>query len=243
MDKLRPLLIALARHTSIPAAVDDDGRDVSAHYPAVGWVTGAAAAATFAIVSIALPDIVFAPLAAAAASLAIALAFTGARHEEQLRAFAASTAMARSGDAAQTFAAALLTLVLLAKAALLALLASRSPAVVLVVLLCAQVLSRLWPLVLQQQAVTGPKDLHLPFSNRRGWAVALLWTLPTLPLALLIHGFFWYLLGLLASGLALLFVRKLVGAEAADARGAAGTAQQLCELAFYFGAAIGLAVR
>ena len=240
MDRMQPVLMALSRYTSIPPAVEDDGRDVAAHYPSVGWVTGAAAAASFALVSIALPDIVFAPLVAAAISIAVGIAFTGARHEDSFGRFAASSRAAITG-APQTFATAMVLLALLAKAAFLAMFASRSPTVVLVIIICAQVLSRVWPLTLEADEAT--KAPHLDFANRRGWALCIVWALPTLPLALLAHGFIWYALGLLVSGLALLAVRKFVRAGAAAAEPAFGAAQLMSEFGFYLGAAIGLMLR
>lgn len=232
-------------------------RASAAHFPGVGWLVGIAACVAFAVVSLALPNGPFTPLAAAVGCTMATALLTGAFHEDGL----ADTADGLGGSAEReralaimkdsrlgSYGALALMLVLLGKVALLAVLASYSPAAVLAALLAAHVLSRFWPLLIIRrlphvgdEAGSKSKPLADRIEARALW-VAGAWCAVPLALAAFVQGIAFVAAGLAASGLVLLamlrwFKRRLQGFTG-DGLGAT---QQLGELAFYLGAAISLA--
>ena len=125
MNFLHPYLHAVQRFTRLratailapaPGAGTGLQEADTAHFPGVGWLVGLAACVVFAAFAVLLPDSAYAPLVAAVASTAATLLLTGGVHE--------------SGLAAVTDEKTL-TLTLLAKVALLALLAAQAPVAVL----------------------------------------------------------------------------------------------------------------
>lgn len=226
------------------------------HFPGVGWVAGLLACTVFALLGLALPDSPYAPLAAAVGCTIATLWLTGAAHEKALARKAdqlgigkdANTGMiARPSGQAGLDGGLVLGLTLAGKLALLAVLAAQSPAAVLAALLAAQTISRFWPLLLPRHlplmsaSSTAPAHPLEVRMGHRALGLAALWCLPPLAIAAWAGGVPFTLLGVLLSGLALWGVqaflrRRLKGydGESLDA------SQQVCELAFYLGAAIGL---
>ena len=140
MQFIREFLLAIQFFTRIPitgALADWVGfspdmlRASAAHFPAVGAVVGAVAAAVYALLATLLPDTAYAPLVAAALSTVATVLLTGGFHEDGLADVAdglgGSTDKSRSLDIMKdsrvgAFGAMALVLALLAKVALLALL-------------------------------------------------------------------------------------------------------------------------
>lgn len=262
---LRHYLLAVQYFTRVPVTgtlaawvgfTPDMLRASAPHFPGVGWLVGMAAAVTFAVLSLLLPDTTMTPLAAAVGCTVATVLLTGAFHEGGLAALAdglaggaeRERALAPVKDSRLGVDGALaLLLALAAKITLLGVLAARSPGAVLTVLLAAHTVSRFWPLVLVHTlphigdagASSRPLADHI---ERRALAVAAAWCIVPLALMALTHGAGFMLAALAASGLALWGIRRLLARRlqgfTADGLGAA---QQVCELAFYLGAAVAIA--
>ena len=233
-------------------------RASTAHFPGVGWLVGLLACTVFALLGSTLPDSPFAPLVAAVGCMAATAWLTGGSHEDGL----AAVADGLGGSAGRiealeimkdshlgAYGGLALALALMAKVSLLAVLASQSPAAVLTALLAGHVLSRFWPLVLVRTlpyigdatAANGK-----PLADRidsRDLGIAGAWCIVPLAVALLVQGPAFAIIAILFSGLALLWLRRLFVRRLEGFTGEClGAAQQLCEIAFYLGAAIALGV-
>lgn len=266
MSFLRQYLIAVQCFTRMPVTgalaqwvgfSPDMLRASAVHFPGVGWIVGLVACAAFAVIGLMLQEAAFAPLAAAVGSTIATVLLTGAAHEDEMvRAVEALARDATGTDASAatttghlgTYGALGLVLVVLAKISLLAVLASQSPAAVLLALFAAHVVSRFWPLVMLRtinssenaNASDGPPGAGI---GNAQLGIAAAWCLVPLAVALLIQGLAFVLMSVLFSGLALwalktLFARKLQGLTDE----CMGATQQACEIAFYFGAAIAWSV-
>jgi adenosylcobinamide-GDP ribazoletransferase len=245
---LRPYLLAVRHFTRVPVSgalaqwmgPDADPAPASAaHYPGVGWLVGIVACAAFAIVGLLLPDVAFAPVVAAIASMAATLMLTGGAPENGL--VRSADALARDPQV-RTTGVLLLVMTVVAKAALLALLAGGSPAAVMAALLAAQVMSRFWPALLARGLRFIGERTH-PMAQPvppRGLAIAGAWCLPALGIAWLAGGPAFMLVGVGVSALALLWLRRLYERRLQGFDDdALGAMQQVGELAFYLGCAIG----
>ena len=226
----------------------------AAHFPGVGLLAGMAACVVFALVSLGLPDVAASPLAAAVACTVATALLTGGRQEDRLA--HAAEGLAAGRDPARVLAimgephlgshgALALLLVLAGKLALLAALADTSGAGVLTALLAGHVVSRFWPLllayVLPAMDEPGGADPLAPAPQPRGLQVAALWCVLPLLLMALADGIGFALVSLAFSalawwGLRQWFARRLQG-RSADCLGAT---QQVCEVAFYLGAAFSI---
>lgn len=216
------------------------------------------ACTVFALLGLALPDSPYAPLAAAVGCMAATAFLTAGAHENGLVRTMQGLAAGRPRETVlaamkepRTDSAGVLTLFLTlsAKVSLLAVLASQSPAAVLVAILVAQVVSRFWPLwvarTLPYLGDEGAADARL-LSERidvRGLAVAAAWTSAALAIGWLAQGFSFVLMAVLVSGLAWWWIRTTLARRLQGFTGESLDAtQQLCEIGCYLGAAIGLAV-
>lgn len=243
-------------------------RASTAHFPGIGVLVGAAAAAVYALLLALLPDTTFTPLVAAVLSTVVTVLLTGGFHEDGL----ADVADGLGGSHERTraldimkdsrvgaFGAMALMLALLAKVSLLALLGSVDgvPAgwteapfggwYICAALLAGHVVSRGLPLLLiywlphvGDTAASKSKPLAEQITQGR-LLFAFIWcfvVLATVSFALdamnLIVASSFAVLALLWMGR--LFRRRLQGFTG-DCLGAA---QQVCEIAFYFGLAISL---
>lgn len=241
---VRHYLLAVQSFTRVPVRgsladwigfTPDMLRASAPHLPGVGWLVGMAACVTFAVLSLALPDGPQTPLAAAVGCTIATILLTGAVHERSLAALA-------GGQLA-------LTLALMAKVTVLAVMAVRSPGALLTALLAAHTVSRFWPLVLVHTLPhVGSPDLgERAFADRlerRALVVGAAWCIVPLGLMALAHGLVFIFSAIAMSGLALWAIRRWLQQKVrgfnADSLGAA---QQVCEIAFYFGAAFGLSSR
>lgn len=206
-----------------PAPEADLVRASHAHLPGVGALVGIAACLAFAVVSLAVGDTLWTPLVAAVACTMATVALTGALHESALARVAEATGAGHGALA--------LVLLLAAKFALLAALADVSEPAVITALLAAHVVSRFMLVVAHWAASTD--------SDTRGLGVGALWC--AVPLVLLVPagGVAFLLLPLVFAGLACFaFLRWCRGRGELPAADRPGAVQQVCELAFYFGAAV-----
>jgi len=265
---MRHYLVALQHGTRIPVGSALAGwagsgpellRASAVHFPGVGLLVGMAACVVFALVSIALPEAALSPLVAALACTIATVLLTGGFHEQGLSALADGLGAGGPRDGPlQTvnasrigsFGAMAMVLALAAKVTLLALLASQTAAGVLAALLGAHVVSRLWSLLTVH---TLPHVGDATHSNskpvaetidRRTLGLAAMWAVPPLALMGLAHSAGFALGALLLCGLGWLTVQRLLKRRlkgfTVDGLGAT---QQVCEIAFYLGAAIGLSTR
>lgn len=262
----REYLLAVQYFTRIPvtgALADWAGygpqefRASAAHFPGVGWLVGMAACVALAVISVVLPATPLAPAAAAVGCTIVTVLLTGAFHEDGL----ADLADGLGGSAERlraleimkdsrigSFGAIALVLALLAKVALLAILATHAPASVLTALLAAHAVSRFWPLLVIRSlphvgddATSKSKPLTAQI-DRRTVAIGALWCVPPVLLMGFAAGAASMALALAASVLGWAWMRRLLMRRLQGFTGdGLGATQQVCEIAFYFGAAIGLA--
>jgi adenosylcobinamide-GDP ribazoletransferase len=131
-------------------------RASAAHFPGVGWLVGLVVAAITALLLVALPG-AYAPLVAAVWGTGLGVLMTGAFHEDGLADVADGLGGTQDRDRALlimkdsrvgAFGAIAITLVLLAKVSLVALLGSMGVGLVCAALFLAHVVSRTWPLLL-----------------------------------------------------------------------------------------------
>jgi adenosylcobinamide-GDP ribazoletransferase len=251
-----PVTGALARWTGFSP---DLLRASAIHFPGVGLLPGMAACVVFAVISIGLPEAALSPLVAAVACTIATALLTGGFHEDGLADLAdglggsaeRERALAIMKDSRLgSFGALALGLALAAKVTLLAVLASQTAAGVLAALLAAHVVSRFWPLWLIHTLphvgdAAASKSKPLADSiERRALALSALWALAPLALMVVANGWAFALAAVVLSGLALLALRRLLLRRLQGYTGdALGAAQQVCEVAFYLGAAFGLSAR
>ena len=240
---VRDYLLALRSFSRIPVsdslAASDGGvpqpGGVAMHFPGVGLLIGVAACIAFAVVSLLLPQGALTPLAAAVGCTIATVLLTGAMHE---------AALGRFADSLAGLGSLVLTLALAAKCALLGVLATQSAPGVLAALLAAHAVSRWAPLVLVHTLTPSGGAADGPLADavdRRGLALAGAWCLPALVLLAVAGGVGSLLGALVLTAAALWAFRRLVQRRlqgfTADSLGGA---QQVSEIAFYFGAGIAL---
>jgi adenosylcobinamide-GDP ribazoletransferase len=231
-------------------------RASAAHFPGVGWLVGALVAGLSAALFVLLPGGPMAPLVVAALGTVASVLLTGAFHEDGL----ADVADGLGGSAERgrvleimkdsrvgAFGALALVLAVLSKVALLALIGAVDPAAMVWGLFAAHVVSRSFPLLLIRAMVHVGDDAgskSKPLADRISLAsllVAAAWLAAAL-LLVVVYGEGVVLAPALACAtLAWLwmwrwFHRRLQGFTG-DCLGAT---QQVCEVAFYFGLALGL---
>ncbi|MDB5873188.1 MAG: cobalamin-5-phosphate synthase [Ramlibacter sp.] len=247
-----PVPPALARWTGFDAGLQ---RASLAHFPAAGLLVAAVGAVCYAAVQRFLLPSPFAHLAAAVVSTVATVLVTGALHEDGL----ADTAdgLSAGGDREAALAAMkesriggagamALVLALLAKIGLLSLIGSAGGWLAAVAaLLAAHAVSRGLALVIVATLPhvgreTGSKSIGM--AQRIEWtglAVAASWCALALLAASLIAPLRLWLAALAVAVLALLWLRRLLARRLQGFTGdCLGAAQQLCEIALYFGAAL-----
>jgi adenosylcobinamide-GDP ribazoletransferase len=245
-------------------------RASAAHFPGIGWLVGAVAAGVYALLTALLPPGLFTPLVAAALSTVATVLLTGAFHEDGLAdvsdGLGGSSDTPRALEIMKdsrvgAFGALALVLALACKLPLIALLGSLEtgvqdgddivlvldPWLVPAALLAAHVVSRGLPLLLIRvlphvgdTATSKSKPLADQISLA-SLGAAFLWCFMALALAsyvldaiALVAACSFAVIALLWMGR--LFTRRL-GGFTGDCLGAT---QQVCEIAFYLGLAVGL---
>ncbi len=210
-----------------PEDADPDAlRASDAHLPGTGWIVGIAACLVFALVGLLLRASPWGAAAAAVVSTMLTVVITGARHES-----AAFRAAERLGSG-QGFGVLAVVLLLAAKIVLLAAIASVSEAGVLAALFAAHVTSRFAPVVASRWL--GDRQ------DVRALRIGALWCV--LPLALMFPASGWafpLLAVLLAASACYALLRLWERRLGPGAQEDASALQQVWEVAFYLGAAIG----
>ncbi|MFZ4285991.1 adenosylcobinamide-GDP ribazoletransferase [Variovorax sp. HJSM1_2] len=229
-------------------------RASAAHFPGVGWLAAIWACGVAAVCSTLWGHLPYGPLLAAVLSTVATVWLTGAFHEDGL----ADVADGLGGSADRTraldimkdsrigaYGAIALVLALLTKVALLALLGAHSLSALLAALGAGHVWSRWCPLVLVHTlphvgdtATSKSKPLADQMS-KAALAVALLWCFVPLALAVVAQGALFTGAGVVCALLALVWMRRLLQRRIRGFTGdGLGATQQLCEIAFYLGAAL-----
>jgi len=233
-------------------------RASAAHFPGVGWLVGGLSAAVFGALLWLLPAQAAAPWVAAVLSTVFSVLLTGAFHEDGLADLAdglgGSMDRARALDIMKdsrigAYGALALALALLGKTALLALIAQAAgPSIAMAALFAAHVTSRFVPLiVIRTLAHVGDTaaSKSKPLAEAIGtagllagllwWALALSLVVAFLPAAPWWQALLGALLGL---GWMWRLLRRRLQGFTGDGLGAT---QQVSELLFYLGFALGLA--
>lgn len=224
---------ATVLRSATPAADNPEAlRASDAHLPGAGWLVGIAACLAFALMGVVLRGSPFNNLVAAVAATGLAAALTRGRGETALfravESLQGPAAPGRSGAGTLV-----LVFVLAAKFGVLAALGSLSEAGVIATLFAAHAVSRLAPLLLARSLDGQVAPRAVQFGA--------LWC--ALPLLLMVPaaGAASLLVAVVAAALACYGMWRLARRQAgpADRDLLAGT-QQVCEVAFYLGAAIAL---
>ena len=231
-------------------------RASAAHFPGVGWLVAAVAAAVYSALHQALGAQPGAALIAATFSTIATVLVTGGFHEDGLADVVDGLGSGAPRERALeimkdsrigAFGAMALVLALLAKVSLLALLGAHSLSAALCALLGGHVLSRFWPLLLVRRlahvgdtATSKSKPLAEQVSGA-ALAAAGLWCFMPLTLVWQAQSALFLIVAVLCSALgaaylARQFARRLQGFTG-DCLGAA---QQVSEIGFYLGAALSL---
>jgi adenosylcobinamide-GDP ribazoletransferase len=260
MNPLRHFLLALQFFTRIPVTgrlADWVGfspamlRASAAYFPAVGWIVGGVTALCFYGLMYVLPAQSAAPLVAACLSTVLGVMVTGAFHEDGLADLADGLGGHVSRERALeimkdsrigSYGAVALVLALLAKVALLALLAQVDVWLACVALFAAHVWSRCMPLLLirsLQHVGDTPQSKSKPLADRISFAALVIaagWVVAAMVLVVyLLPQWIWcggMAAALLACAWMWRFLKQRLDGFTGDALGAT---QQVCELAFYLG--------
>lgn len=245
-------------------------RASAAHFPGVGWLVGGLVAAFTAWLLVGLPETVFSPLVVSVLGTAFGVLITGAFHEDGLADVADGLGGTQERDRALiimkdshvgAFGAIAVTLVLLAKVSLLALLGSISSVVLCSALFLGHVVSRTWPLLLIRFMphvgdAAGSKSKPLADQiTKTSLFVACLWCVMALVLVVCtLIGFDLIAIdddlkvlavalatAFASSGVAFLMMWRWFWIRLRGFTGdCLGTTQQVCELTFYLGLALSL---
>ena len=233
-------------------------RASAGHFPGVGVLVGATAAGVYALFAVLLPETTFAPLVAAVLSTVATLLLTGGFHEDGLADVAdglgGSYNKARALEIMKdsrvgAFGAMALSLALLCKVALVALLGSMETELLPLcsALFAAHVVSRTLPLLLiawlpyvGDSAASKSKPLADQISPN-SLLTAFLWCFMALALVLYAQEATDLIVACSLSFVALLWMHRLFKRRLQGFTGdCLGCAQQVCEIAFYLGLAIAL---
>lgn len=244
-------------------------RASAAHFPGVGWLIGLVVAAFSALLLWALPYNSFAPLVVATLGTALGILLTGAFHEDGLADVADGLGGSLDRNRALeimkdsrvgAFGAIAIVSALLVKVALLAQLAALGYGVLCLGLFSAHVVSRTWPLLLIRLLphvgdLAGSKSKPLADQITVGALVAaVVWCVSALLLVLCLQAQTAWLApnhsasdvvqavvaALVASALAFWYLWRWFAKRLQGFTGdCLGTVQQITELAFYLGLALG----
>ena len=231
-------------------------RASAAHFPGVGWLVAAAACGIAAAALHAWPTQTFGPLVAAVLCTVTTVWLTGGFHEDGLADVA--DGLGGSADRARAleimkdsrigaYGAMALVLALLTKVALLALLGAHSATAMLAALCGGHVWSRWCPLVLVRSLVhvgDAAQSKSKPLADQittAALAIAALWCVAPFALVAWLRGPGFLAAAVACSLLALWWMRRLLARRLQGFTGdGLGATQQLCEIAFYLGAALTL---
>jgi adenosylcobinamide-GDP ribazoletransferase len=231
----REFMLALRRFTRLRPGVQDehptDGSAALAQLPGVGWLVGMIACLVFALVSVLLRGNPWSPAVAAVFSTLATVMLTGALHEGAL--FRTADRLEAVPDSPGSAMGVIASLLLIAgKLALIAALAAASEAAVMAALFAAHVTSRYLPLAVAHWLAPGTVE-------RRALGLSAIWCVVPLLLMIPVRGPAFLGLALLAAVLAAFVMLHLLRRRASGFDdGVLGAVQQVCEAAFYLGAAV-----
>jgi adenosylcobinamide-GDP ribazoletransferase len=234
-------------------------RASAAHFPGVGWLVAASAIGIYCALAAALTTTVWAPFVAAVFSTVATILLTGGFHEDGLADVADGLGGSQDRERALdimkdsrvgAFGAMALSMALMAKVTLLATLGAQGVQAVVACLAAGHVLSRFLPLLLVRAlphvgdtATSKSKPLADQISVG-SLACAALWCAPPLVLFIRLEGACALALAAIASGLAFLWMWRLFTRRLQGFTGdCLGATQQVCEIAFYLGAALAPGLR
>jgi len=247
-----PIPPALAQWTGFDAHLQ---RASLAHFPGVGLLVGALAAACYGAALLVLPGSMFAPAVAAVLATGLTAWLTGALHEDGL----ADTVDGLTAGAEREhilevmkdsrlggFGAMALVATLLGKVLLLGLIGSAAGwAAAVAALVAGHTVSRGLALAIVASLPNigregASKSLAMASGiARAGLVTAAIWCAAALLLAAILVSPVFCIAGLVLAAAALLWLRRLLARRLQGFTGdCLGAAQQLCEVAFYLGAAI-----
>ena len=258
-----PLGAGLARWVGFSPALL---RASAAHFPGIGWLVGALAVACGAGLLRALPVTSFSVLVVAALTTVLTLLLTGAFHEDGLADVADALGGTQERERALAimkdsrvgaFGAIAVAMALLLKVALLALLGACRVELLWVALFLGHVLSRTWPLFLIRllphvgdTAASKSKPLADQISRASlllgcAWAAAamalVVWLVLSLAPALQAELLRAVQVAVFASGCTAALMGRWFAHRLQGFTGdCLGATQQVCELAFYLGLALGV---
>ena len=265
MQAVRHYLLAVQFFTRLPVTgrlADWVGyspamlRASAAHFPGVGWLVAAVAAAVYAALHMALGAQPWVPLVAAVFCTITTVLVTGGFHEDGLADVADGLGSGAPRERALeimkdsrigAFGAMALVLALLAKVSLLALLGAHSLSAVLCALLGGHVLSRFWPLLLVRRlahvgdtANSKSKPLADQISGS-ALAAAGLWCLMPLALVWQAQSAIFLIASMACSALGTAHLARKFSQRLQGFTGdGLGAVQQVSEIGFYLGAALAL---
>ena len=267
MNFIRHYLLAVQFFTRIPitgALANWVGfspamlRASAGHFPGVGVLVGVVAAGVYALLVVLLPDSGLAPLVAAVLSTVVTVLLTGGFHEDGLADVADGLGGSYDRDRALAimkdsrvgaFGAMALTLALLAKVALIALLGSADAELLTIcsALFAAHVVSRTLPLLLiywQPHVGDTAASKSKPLADQislRSLLTAFIWCFMALALVLWAQAAIDLIVGSSFAVVALLWMHRLFKRRLQGFTGdCLGATQQVCEIAFYLGLAMAL---
>ena len=233
-------------------------RASAGHFPGVGVLVGAAAAGVYALFAVLLPATTFTPLVAAVLSTIATVLLTGGFHEDGLADVA--DGLGGGNDKARAleimkdsrvgaFGAMALSLALLCKVALVALLGSTETELLTLcsALFAAHVVSRTAPLLLiawlphvGDSAASKSKPLANQISSS-SLLTAFVWCFIAIALVLYVQDATVLIVACSLSLVCLLWMHRLFKRRLQGFTGdCLGATQQVCEIAFYLGLAIAL---
>jgi adenosylcobinamide-GDP ribazoletransferase len=222
--------------TATPEAPDEDLlRTSTRHLPGAGWLVGLLCAFVFAVVALALRGNPGAPAVAAVAAVIAAALLTGAVQESGFYRMADGLDQRGPGGRSRAGHGAIALVLLLAgRMTVVAALGAQSEAGVLAALFAAPVISRFAPL-LAAHWVDHQGDV-----DGATVRIAALWCVLPLLLMVLAEGVVFLVLALLLAAIAwVAMLRFFRNRPARFGEERAAGVQQVCEAAFYLGAAIG----
>ncbi len=263
---LRHFLLAIQFFTRIPVTGRLAGwvgfspamlRASAAHFPGVGVVIGGLVTALTAALLLGLPHTPFTTLVAAILGTVFSVLLTGGFHEDGLADIADGLGGSQDRERALVimkdsrvgaFGVLAVTLALLAKVSLLALLGSVNVGWMLLGIFAAHVVSRTWPLLLIRLMphvgdAAGSKSKPLADQiSGRSLLAAFAWCACALGLVVVVQaGRAPLLAALLASGVAFALMGRMLWRRLQGFTGdGLGATQQVCEIAFYLGLALAL---
>ena len=232
-------------------------RASAVHFPGVGVLVGVLVAVLTAVLLVFLPQAsLLSPLVAAVLGTVFSVMLTGAFHEDGLADVADGLGGSQNRERALdimkdsrvgAFGAIALVLILLSKVTLLAMIGDVNPAVMILGIFLAHVVSRTLPLLLIRLLphvgdVGSSKSKPLADQiSSKGLFIAFLWLFLALASVFIAYDATYLIAPMLTASIAFLYMWRLFSKRLQGFTGdCLGATQQVCEVAFYLGLALAL---